>query len=72
MTPKEYRKTLKELGIILRRKNNSTVINKTMSEVLKIAKCPTCNGQFKQSRSGSYKAICLDCGIKVKFKYKKR
>jgi transposase-like protein len=58
---KEYKRVLKALGIGPKRKNNSAQINELMSKRVQNIKCPKCNGEFKQSRSGSMRAKCLTC-----------
>lgn len=68
---KEYRKVAKALGLIQSRANNSKSINKAMAKVLAEIKCPDCNGNLKQSRSGSKRAICLACNKKYQFTERK-
>lgn len=62
---KEYKKTLKALGILapVKRKNNSEKINEFMAKRLKEVKC-TCGSELIQSRSGSFIGKCLKCGKK--------
>lgn len=69
---KEYKRVLKALGITTPRINNSIEINRAVLEVLKTAICFKCKGRLKQSRSGSLRAICLDCGAKFQLKRKKK
>jgi DNA-directed RNA polymerase subunit RPC12/RpoP len=33
--------------------------------------CPTCGGEFKQTRSGSFRIVCQQCGQKAQLKRKK-
>lgn len=61
---KEYKQILKILGIMPKRKNNSKVINDLMAKRIKEVACQKCQGCLKQSRSGSNRAICVDCGAK--------
>ena len=70
--PREYKRALSALGINSPRKNNTTAINKAMSVALKTAQCSKCRGQLRQSRNGSCRAICLDCGAKFQFKKRKK
>lgn len=62
---REYKKTLKALGILepVKRKNNSEKINEFMAKRLKEVKC-TCGSELIQSRSGSFIGKCLKCGKK--------
>ena len=61
---KEYRQTLKALGMLPKRKNNSKVINNRMEVRVKDAPCGKCQGQLKQARSGIKRATCIQCGAK--------
>lgn len=63
---KEYRQVLKALGKLPKQKrtNNSAQINERMIERLKEVNCPNCQGELKQTRSGSMKAKCVGCGNK--------
>jgi predicted nucleic acid-binding Zn ribbon protein len=70
----EYRKVLKELGIIPKRQRriSAETINKAMIEALR-TRCCECGGKMKQTRSGSMRAICTACGNKYQIlKTKKR
>lgn len=61
---KEYKKTLKALGLApTKRKNNSDKINEFMANRLKEVKC-TCGSELVQSRSGSFIGKCERCGKK--------
>lgn len=62
---KEYKKTLKALGLLnpAKRKNNSDKINEFMANRLKEVKC-TCGSELVQSRSGSFIGKCIKCGKK--------
>ena len=66
--PREYKKILKALGFAILRKNNINTINNAMFKKLKTAQCLKCKGQLKQTKSGSYRAICLDCAAIFQFK----
>lgn len=65
---KEYRQVAKALGYGPARANNSEAINQAVTEKLKSSSCPKCNGQFKQTRSGSLRVVCVECGAKYQFK----
>ncbi|WP_228842851.1 hypothetical protein [Vibrio parahaemolyticus] len=67
----EYRRVMKALGISAPRRNNSAAINEAMSKALESAACNKCNGQMKQTRSGSMRAECQQCGAKYQFKRRK-
>lgn len=62
---KEYKQTLKALGLLApaKRKNNSDKINEFMANRLKEVKC-TCGSELVQSRSGSFIGKCKKCGKK--------
>lgn len=57
----EYRKVCKALGYIKPKKRNVEGINKRINEKLIADKCPKCEGQLKQTRSGSLKVKCESC-----------
>jgi hypothetical protein len=59
---REYTKTLRALGMMP--KKNNDVLNKRMSERTESVSCGKCQGQLKQTRSGSKRAICDGCGAK--------
>lgn len=61
---KEYKKTLKALGIGPKRKCFTGENNKAMQERLETIKCQKCDGDLRQTRSGSLRAKCLNCGAK--------
>jgi len=61
---REYRQTCRILGIIKitrKRKVSSVKINEFMAERIRNEKCGKCNGELKQSRSGSFVAVCVNC-----------
>lgn len=59
---KEYRKAMKQAGITPPRQRSDTAkINEFMKRRTKEEKC-TCGGSLTQSRSGSFRAVCKDCG----------
>lgn len=62
---KEYKKTLKALGLLepVKRNSNSEKINEFMVKRLKEVKC-TCGSELVQSRSGSFIGKCIKCGKK--------
>jgi hypothetical protein len=63
---KEYRQTLKALGMLPKTKkaNNSEAINARMIERVNDVPCGKCQSKLKQTRSGSKRAICISCGGK--------
>ncbi len=61
---KEYARVLNALGIGPKRKNRSVQINKFMKKRVIDAKCLKCSGILKQTKSGSMRGICVDCGSK--------
>ena len=68
---KEYKRILKALGIGPKRKNHSEAINKTMIERVKTVKCRNCQGKLYQTRSGSMRAQCIDCGARFQLLQRK-
>lgn len=62
---REYKKTLKALGLLkpVKQKNNSGKINEFMPKRLKEVKC-TCGSELVQSRSGSFIGKCKKCDKK--------
>lgn len=60
----EYRRTLKALGMMPKRSNNSEVINERMRQRVLDETCAKCNGKLQQTRSGSKRAACQSCGVK--------
>lgn len=60
---KEYRNTLKALGM-LPKNNNSEAINKAMVHRVQDVPCGKCGGVLKQTRSGSKRAKCQNCNAK--------
>lgn len=67
----EYRRVMRALGISAPRRNNSPAINEAMSKALESALCNKCNGQLKQTRSGSMRAKCVQCEATYQFKRRK-
>lgn len=61
---REHRKLCRRLGYIKPPPRNTGKIDEHMAERCKNLSCPKCGGAFKQSRSGSLRAICLGCGAK--------
>lgn len=53
------------------RKEQNKARNVAIEKVLKRDKCPNCQGEFKQSRSGSLVVECKICNKKYKYKIKK-
>ena len=63
---KEYQIVAEALGLLnsKKRANNSNAINERMKERVVEVQCKKCNGQLKQTRSGSKRATCLNCSTK--------
>lgn len=61
---REYKQTLKALGMLPKKANNSEVINARMIERVNDVPCGKCQGKLKQTRSGSKRAVCISCGGK--------
>nr|WP_067285801.1 hypothetical protein [Marinobacterium profundum] len=63
---REYKATLRELGIAIPRKNNTPQINERMTVRVKQVVCTQCGGALVQTRSGSKRARCASCPAKFK------
>ena len=59
---REYRKALKEAGIIQPKKRNSSSVDDFMAKRITAVKC-SCGGELKQTRKGSFRAKCIECGL---------
>jgi ribosomal protein S27E len=59
---REYKQTMRALGISPPRRNRSAQIDERMRQRVAEVKCPTCAGELKQTRSGSTRAKCGACG----------
>ena len=63
---KEYRKVARALGLTRapkRKRADPTLVNSAMESRLEDFRC-NCGGRAKQTRSGSMRAKCVDCGAK--------
>lgn len=69
---REYKKVLKALGYIKPTPRNTEAINIHMAKRVKDVPCPHCEGQLKQTRSGSKRAACIECGDKFQLLGNKR
>lgn len=67
---KEYRRICNLLGYTSNRRRvdgaRTAAINDKMIERVKEVSCQKCQGELKQSRSGSTVAMCAGCGSKFK------
>ena len=61
---KEYSRISKILGIGPKRKDRAIVTNKLMEKRVQDVRCQLCSGRLKQTRSGSMRAKCVDCGAR--------
>ena len=50
-------------------KKDYTERNKAVAEWCSRHKCPSCQGELKQSRSGSYRVVCQNCKKKYQLKH---
>lgn len=64
---REYKRIARALGLIKRkpRKNHSKQIDEFMKKRITQVKCPKCDGDFEQSRKGSFVGQCVNCGTKI-------
>jgi hypothetical protein len=60
----EYKKVCKDLGYIQSKPRQTTAINEAIITRLASVRCTKCEGQLKQTRSGSKRAICISCDAK--------
>lgn len=67
---KEYRRICKLLGYTSNRRRTdaarAAAINDKMVERVKETRCQRCQGELKQSRSGSMVGACVSCGAKFR------
>lgn len=42
--------------------------NEMVQKFLSTHRCPKCGGEFKQTRSGSFRIVCQQCGQKAQLK----
>ena len=61
---REYNSICRKLGMLPKKKRNLEPINKAMIDALKGKKCSKCDGELKQTKSGSMRAKCLECNAK--------
>ncbi len=61
---KEYKLAAKALGLLPKKKNNNAAINERMIQRVKECQCGKCHGQLSQTRKGSKRAQCAQCGTK--------
>lgn len=61
---KEYKSVLRQPGIIPKRKVNKAHIDGLMKSRVVSVSCKFCGGKLKQTRSGSMRASCVQCGAK--------
>lgn len=74
---REYRRIIKALRQLEPEKwkdipTESDRNNEKMAIFCKNNRCPQCGGEIKQTRSGSLRVVCLQCGRKYQLKKKKR
>lgn len=78
----EIRREYKRLMLILcpeikeelkiKRQAKNQKLNEAVLKALETIKCKKCNGDLKQTRSGSKTVKCEPCGVKYTFKTKKK
>ncbi len=68
---REYKNILKELAMLEPENWNYPAFQKPsqkydglVADFCKENKCPKCNGELRQTKSGSLRVICNQCGIK--------
>lgn len=69
---KEYRRVAKALGYIPKAKRSTKEIDERMKERVATVPCLKCNGQLKQTRSGSMRASCVSCGARFQLLKKRK
>lgn len=72
---REYRRILKAIDslenpekLAEERKLKNATINAKVARFNSSHKCPKCNGVLKQTRSGSRRVVCTECGTKYVLK----
>jgi len=60
----EYRKICVALGYTKPKKRDIFAVNEKMAERVKAVSCKKCGGELSQTRSGSMRAKCKNCGSK--------
>lgn len=63
---REYKQVAKALGLLPKRTVNVDRINQAMIRRVIDVQCGKCGGHLKQTRSGSKRAICIDCDARWK------
>lgn len=61
---REYKKTLIALGYMPKIKRDNSEVDRLMAKRVIFCICTQCQGSLKQTRSGSMRASCIDCGAK--------
>ncbi|MDH6308024.1 hypothetical protein M2451_002543 [Dysgonomonas sp. PFB1-18] len=61
---REYNKICRILYPDMMPKKDFTKRNKAVEKWCSLHQCSQCNGKLRQTRSGSMRVICLDCGTK--------
>lgn len=66
----EYEKIAKHLYPDMFPKNDNTIRDRSVSKWCESHTCPKCKGALRQTRSGSFRVICNECGSKFQLKAK--
>jgi excinuclease UvrABC ATPase subunit len=78
---REYRRTVNALRKLepekwscypLFRQKTTEGRNEMVAKYLSEHRCPNCNGELKQTRSGAFRVVCQQCGKKWQLKRNKR
>lgn len=59
---REYKQTLRALGLVAPRRNRGPQIDERMRQRVAEVACAACGGALKQTRAGSARAKCSACG----------
>lgn len=66
---REYKQVARALGLLPKQKRprnpeRANKINEAMLKRVSDVSCPKCNNELKQTRKGSKRAACVNCGAK--------
>ena len=69
---REYKRISRVLFPEMFPKKNTTERDKAIAEWCKDNPCKDCGGKFKQTRKGSMRVVCTECGVKRQLKVRKQ
>lgn len=69
---REYKRISKILFPEMFPKRDTALRDTAISEWCKDNPCKNCGGKFKQTRKGSMRVVCTECGVKRQLKVRKQ